>query len=174
MGNQLSLQRGRTRGRRLKNSGFTLVEIMVVAALVGFLALLGIPRLLNRVPMYRLDQAARQINAHLRMARMRAMSEGRPVCVQFNNSAGSYSMWQFTGGTPSSDQLTTYHLNDRHNLSFTAYPTTPARFQPGGELRISESGLSVMWVIVRSRGATEQRTIMVWPSGQTLVYRSGG
>lgn len=70
-----------------KNSGFTLIELMVVIALAGFLAVVASRTLGNTgnwISQYRLKAAARQMAVNLEYARMEAIKRNQVCMVAFN------------------------------------------------------------------------------------------
>jgi prepilin-type N-terminal cleavage/methylation domain-containing protein len=64
-------------GRRLGESGVTLVELAVVLSLIGILAAIGYANLRGVMPRYRLEAAVRDVSEGLVLARMRAISANR-------------------------------------------------------------------------------------------------
>lgn len=76
---------------RPKNrAGFTLIEVLVVLAIIGIVSMIAIPGYLSWMPGIRLKTAARELYANLQKAKLRAIKEGRPIRVRFNNGAGFY------------------------------------------------------------------------------------
>jgi general secretion pathway protein H len=70
------------RRARRQPSGFTLLELMVVIAIMAALTAL-FPLALNRfVPARRVDAAARALVADLRLAQARSVASGKPVTVE--------------------------------------------------------------------------------------------
>ena len=74
------------------NKGFTLVEIMVVVALVAALALMSSPNLVTAMVRYRIRTAARELSQAMRKARWQAIKEKRKVRMVFNQSRGTYEV----------------------------------------------------------------------------------
>ena len=64
-----------------KDSGFTLIQLIVIIAIVAVLAGIAVPNFLSYVPKHRLNGAARQIMGDLMAARMKAVKENTTVTV---------------------------------------------------------------------------------------------
>lgn len=85
----------------LRQSGFTLVELLMVTALVGILSVVGVPLLAQIGGAIALGEAARQVERELQSARMTAVSANHPVRVMFDCPVvGQYRMVELIG-TPS-------------------------------------------------------------------------
>lgn len=63
--------------------GFTLIELMVVVVIIAVLAVLALPTITNRMRDRRAIQAAHEISALYRNARMRALGRGSAVLVSY-------------------------------------------------------------------------------------------
>lgn len=72
--------------------GFTLIEILVVVAVIGIVAAVAIPSILGWRPNYKLGQAGKDLYSTLQTARMLAVKRNINVQVIFNNviSPGFY------------------------------------------------------------------------------------
>jgi type II secretion system protein H len=73
--------------RGSRHDGFTLIELMLVAALLAILVGLTVVRLEGVSETGRLRAAARQVGAVYRTARIAALTDGRPRLVSYTNSA---------------------------------------------------------------------------------------
>lgn len=65
-------------------SGFSLIELLMVVALVGILSVVGLPLLGQISGTIELGEAARQVERELQSARMTAVSANQPMRVMFN------------------------------------------------------------------------------------------
>jgi type IV fimbrial biogenesis protein FimT len=63
--------------------GFTVTELFIVIALISILAVIAIPNIMNEIPKYRLNGAARQVVGDLMQARMKATRLNRKVKIYF-------------------------------------------------------------------------------------------
>ena len=66
-----------------KQSGFTLIEMMIIIAILAIFAGIAIPNYLAYLPKSRLNGAARQVMGDLMAARMKAVSLNHSVKVFF-------------------------------------------------------------------------------------------
>jgi len=56
-----------------KRSGFTLIELVVVIAVLGILTAVGVPNFLSWLPKYRLKTAARDLYSNMQLAKLSAI-----------------------------------------------------------------------------------------------------
>jgi len=63
--------------RREKNQGFTLIELVVVLAILGIMVAIAVPNFKQYMFQRRLNGAARQIMSDLMSARMKAITLNR-------------------------------------------------------------------------------------------------
>ena len=80
-----------------KQSGFTIVELIIVIALLSIMAAVGIPNYLNWLPDIRLKSAARNLKSDMMLAQQRAIRENASVAVVFTPGAKSYRIFVDNG-----------------------------------------------------------------------------
>ncbi len=66
------------------NDGFSLVELMVVLAILGLLGIIAAPSLMQGIPRYRVDSAAKALATEMQLARLRAIAKNNKHKVTFN------------------------------------------------------------------------------------------
>jgi type IV fimbrial biogenesis protein FimT len=81
-----------SRSRSRRPSGFTLVELVLVMAILAIVAGIAAPRYATATARFRVDAAARRIGADLGLARARAQTTSAPVTVRFDVGGNSYEM----------------------------------------------------------------------------------
>ncbi len=60
--------------KRMRSGGFTILEILVVVAIIGILSLVSMPGILNQLEVRALENAARDIQFSLQQAKLQAVS----------------------------------------------------------------------------------------------------
>lgn len=75
---------------RVRQTGFTLLELIVVLVLLGIIAVLVAPGLGGSLENAKLKTASRELLAVLRVRRSEAISQGRIITLRFAVDASSY------------------------------------------------------------------------------------
>ena len=75
-----------------QKKGFSLVELMVVIAIIGIIAAISSLNLVTGLPKYRLKRASRDITSRLRQARSTAIKTSSTIIIQFDTGRHSYNI----------------------------------------------------------------------------------
>ena len=166
----------RCKQSRKGKEGFTLLEMSIVITLMTIMTAMTIPTFVSRLPGYRVDRTMDQINAHLRMARMKAMAEGVDVKVEFNTVDGNYLIWTDSDNDKIKDEGETksYTLTDSEDVSLYFYPESSAAFTPDGSLADDVSNGDLVWIECSSQRGYEYQYLIIWPSGRMTSYSHQG
>jgi type IV fimbrial biogenesis protein FimT len=107
--------------------GFTLVELIIVIAILGIVAAIAVPNMIAQMPRYRLKGAARQVMGDLMWARMEAVGQKNEFRVFFINDHAYIILDDDNndGNVDSGERTQTRDLQDGYHdvsLGFTANP----------------------------------------------------
>jgi prepilin-type N-terminal cleavage/methylation domain-containing protein len=71
---------------RKSNSGFTLIEMMVVVIIIGVIAAIATPNFLGMLNRNRINDAAQQVEGALKEAQRQALRNGKPCTVDIDRT----------------------------------------------------------------------------------------
>jgi len=128
-----------------KKAGFTLIELMIVIAIMAILAGIAAPNFQTYMAQRRLNGAARQVMTDLMAARMKAVSLNQRVKVSFG-STHIYQIWNDANGDETvaddeGDDIARDIHPDYHDVTFRA-SANPV-FQTRGTATISTITLTL-------------------------------
>ena len=143
-----------------RRKGFTLVETIVVMAIIGIASAIAIPQMGVLVDGYRLDGAARLIWADLQNARMTAIKENRSIRAEFDYLAHTYSVFRVDTG----ETILTRNLNGE-------YPAVSAYKTNGGSITFTSTGVTLNNVntSIITVGPSASKTIEIKETGRITI-----
>ena len=150
----------RQRGSRPTGvAGFTILELLMVLAIMGIIAGTAIPNIDNALKAYRADSAARQVLGHLQATRMLALSQNVRYRMLFEaDGAGTYEQQKQENGVFTT--VVKYELPKQ--AAFTA-TVVDAVFAPNGVITIPAPASVTIQGVDGAIGLT--RTITVTAAG---------
>jgi len=86
-----------------KDSGFSLIELMIVIAIIVTVLAITVPAYLAYIPIYRLNSAVEELQGSMQTARVKAIKEAASVCVSVNTGTETCTVFLDNGaggGTP--------------------------------------------------------------------------
>lgn len=145
-------------GSSANERGFSLIEVLMVSAVVVIIAGMGVPLLTSTTDAIRLGEAARQVERELQTARLTAVSANQPIRVRFNcHAVGEYRMVELIG-TPTTPAAADSAVD---RCAMTSYPFPAADKNPltrpnnDGPLRRLDASVTFQ----------QSTTIEFWPDG---------
>jgi len=146
-----------------RNGGFTLTELLVVAAVITILGLSAVFNIVARAPYHRMDNARLQLISDLRAARQSAVTRSAPVYLSFNESGKSYTIWVDADrdGAVDTGEQTSETLPDYSGLTM-AVSATRGYFTAMGTWSCTE-GVGEVKLTLSPVGS---QTIYITPSGE--------
>ena len=96
-----------------KNSGFTLIELVIVIVVLVILAAVSVPIFLSWLPEYRLRSAADDLYAHLQHSKIQAIRNNNNWALQFVESSNSYTIYSdYKDSSDTGTAVRTINLSD--------------------------------------------------------------
>ena len=133
-----------------KRSGFTLIQLTVVIALLAILTAVGVPNFLSWLPKYRLKSAARDLYSNLHLAKMLAIKANKKCRVKYYKNPDRYTVALLNKTIRLSDYKSGITFQGPNNQTF-AVPT----------------------ITFNSRGSSNSGYAYMTNSGKTAYYRIG-
>ncbi len=126
---------------RLFQSGFSLIELIMIIALIGILAAIVAPKLLQ-TNVFSLDGASAMITADIRHAQELAMSTHDDKDVVFTQNSSSYTVETKDDGVDKTVDLPSWTTITSASVTFTFNPLGEPTVGGGSSVTISAGGSS--------------------------------
>ncbi len=146
--------------RMKRGTGFTLVELLIVIAIMGIMAAIAVPSYQTFMAQRRLNGAARLVMSDLMNARMLAVTLNRNVQVTFPTSASASYTYDAAGTAVTRNVQTGFGYHDV-TVSGNNNPT----FAPTGRL----SGFTACTITLTSAALTQQKEVKVSSAGRVAI-----
>jgi uncharacterized protein (TIGR02596 family) len=129
--------------RAPSNRGFTLVELLVVLAIMAILGALTVPSLISTLTGSALTQSGQKVINDLSFARQTALTRNRMVEIRFYQFAKA-GMPGEVAGSPSTGQCRAMQTFIYDSAGTTASSVTPVRYLPDTVIMDSNNALSTL------------------------------
>jgi len=100
--------------------GYSLIELSVVLVLLGLVVAVGMPAMQDWLERYRVRTATQSLAADMQLQRMRAVSRNRRFSIQFNQAAGTYTLWDGDPVNGLTTQISAEPVSMPMGVTFTA------------------------------------------------------
>jgi len=136
--------------RKNNNKGITILEMMIIAVIIGIGSALAIPRFGQVMDKLKLKTTGRDIVSSLRLARSNAVSQRQQFGVYFDLNSREFVLFKdlanpesFTYDAGADSDMATKTLSGDVNFGSCSFPNFAVIFRPNGSA--SSSGSIGLW-----------------------------
>lgn len=153
--------------RSRAQAGFTLVELMVIIAIIGILAVIGVPSFVALMPRMRLNSNVMVLTNEIALARVRAISKSADFRIVFDTVNDRYTIYKYqtTWQSLGSTELAGSNLvrADGFGVAQTLIVS------PSGQVNVPLN--SQAEIEVRTPSGDRRKRLLVEPTGRVAVDR---
>ncbi len=146
----------------IKQKGFTLVEVMIVVAIIGILSAIAIPNISSWLPNIRLRAAARDVFSDMMRAKMEAIKTNTTTSLTFTSGTGTPCVggaYQFTNSTGIIIDI---------SMAKDVCLSTPSNFPVGFSSRGTASGATGSIMLTHPQGSKTYTITQTIAGGITI------
>jgi type II secretion system protein H len=159
-----------------RQAGVTLIELIIVIAIIGIILGIAITTIGNRSPVAQLKSDARDIVSNMQLARVNAIRDTRPWAIQFDTDNQRYLIYSNSGEEWKSEDWTDGDENVFRNVMLNRRVNfgTNKGARPGGTMPANGSiTYSANRVVFNPNGTSESGTVyLTIGSGETIAISS--
>lgn len=157
-------------------SGFTLMEVLMITAIIGIMAGIALPALNNEVEMLKLGMSTREVQSELQTARLKAVSANTYMRVRFNcPAAGQFRMVERIGTPFAADTGDDLDANATVRCTVSTYPykhtgsDTNRLTRPNNDGSLRSLQQKVAFSTTAGLTSTGSKVLEFWPDGSVHV-----
>ena len=142
---------------RARDSGFTMIELLVTIALLGIMMAISVGGWTSWAKASRQSGTARELQSVMRQAQVRAVTEGRAICVSFRVAQNDYTLYRGACDDPAKVTVIGPVVSDSKDVKLAA----PSFTAPSG----SSTG-----VTFSARGTAWPGSVQLTRTGSSKSY----
>lgn len=161
-----------------RDSGYSLVEISVVLAIIGIMASIGIPSFVRLMPRMKLSSNAAILSNEIASLRMQAIAKSTKFCIAFDVPTQRYHIERLSGTTWTRQSTSTISGTTLVNVvGFGNDPDYPIAYpagtvlvaRPAGGVNVPLSSQAI--VVLQTPSGDMQKQLLVEPTGRVIAQK---